>query len=282
MKLYGYSAYRIFKGALSLFMHLFLRLRYSQTAPIPPGAKVYAINHPTVWDAFPFLIYGKAGFIHVMVEDQIWSYILPRIIFTIANQVKLNTLYGDPEQSVADALQVLGEWGDRGVLVSIEGGVNAHREKRRARKITIRLAMEAGVPIVPVGVWIPRRNIIEKGFRYNYQGKKYVDVSYVPRFRSVYSLVTGKPIYLDKLAGRVPTKEEYQQVADKALAEVYRLSEVARERALAPHPQKFYAKAAEHQTNPNGTDHQTGLLGTAKRFVAKLTGKQNEGLGPVG
>jgi 1-acyl-sn-glycerol-3-phosphate acyltransferase len=263
MKLYGYSAYRFFGIALTLYMRFFLRLRYGQTAPIPPGSKVYAINHPTVWDAFPFLIYKKAGFVHVMVEDQIWSYVLPRIIFTLGNQIKLNTLYGDAEQSVSDALQVLGEWGDRGVLVSIEGGVNAKREKRRARKITIRLAIEAGVPIVPVGVWIAPRNIKEKGFRYNYRGQKYVDVSYVPKFRSTYSVVTGKPLYFNKFAGRIPTKEEYQAMADETLAEVYRLSDVAREQARSSRRRKAQAAPAEARK-------------------ANFSRNPKEGLGPIG
>jgi 1-acyl-sn-glycerol-3-phosphate acyltransferase len=233
MKIYGNAAYRLLKFVLSSFLNTWLRMRFVELEPIRHGPKVFTINHPTVWDAFPLLAFRRRQFVHVMVEDQIWSFVVPRMIFTYSNQIRLNTLHGDPEESFRDALQALTLHGDNGVLVSIEGGLTHHGERKRARKLASRLAVEARVPIIPIGVWIDPADIRERRFHYNNHGKKYVDVSYVPKFRARYTIVIGHPIYLDEWLDRDLSRDDFQAIADRAMKDVYACSAIARKVASA-------------------------------------------------
>jgi 1-acyl-sn-glycerol-3-phosphate acyltransferase len=228
MKIYGNAHYRLFKFVLSTFLNFWLRMRFIELEPIPSGPKVFTINHPTVWDAFPMLAYRKRQFVHVMVEDQIWSFVVPRMIFSHTNQVKLNSLRGDPEESYRDALQALKLRGNHGVLASIEGGLTHYGEHKRARKIVSRLAVEARAPIVPIGVWIEPRDIKARRFHYNYGGKKYIDISYIPKFRARYTVVVGHPINLESYLDRDISRDELQSIADRAMSEVYACAEMAR------------------------------------------------------
>ncbi len=231
MKIYDPAYYRILKMGLWSYLNFYMKLDYSKEEALPRGPKVLVVNHPTVWDAFPILTWREKGFVHVTVEDQIWSYTLPRLAFSLSNQIKLFVEPGKGRSAINDALRLLAMPGDHSILFSIEGGqtLPEKRDEARARRGAILLAMEAGCPIVPIGVHLPRRNILRKEFSYRYRGKTYIDVSWVPRFRTPYSVRIGKARRpLDEL-GRGADKEAYQAYADSILADVYRLADWAGE-----------------------------------------------------
>lgn len=232
MKIYNPFYYRFLKGVLWTYLNYFLDLEFWEEEALPPGPKVMVVNHPTVFDAFPLLIHRGRGFVHVTVEDQIWSYTAPRIVFTLSNQIKLDMAPGKGRGAMNDALQLLALPNSHAVLFSIEGGqtLPERRSEVRARRGAILLAMEAGCPIIPVGVHVPARNIRRKVFNYFYKGKEYSDVSYVPRFRSAYGVLIGKAMHPQEELNRESSHEDYQAYADKVLAEVYRLADGARDR----------------------------------------------------
>ena len=232
MKTYDPAFYRILKYGLWSYLHFWLNLDYHIEEPLPKGPKVLVVNHPTVWDAFPILTWGEKGFVHVTVEDQIWSYPLPRLLFSVANQIRLDTEPGKGRSAINDALFLLRKPGDHSILFSIEGGqtLPEKRPETRARRGAILLAMEAGCPIVPIGVHVPRRNILRKEFRYRYRGRCYTDVSWVPRIRTPYSVMVGKARHPLVELGRGADKDQYQAYADEILGEVYRLADLAKAR----------------------------------------------------
>jgi hypothetical protein len=53
------------------------------------GAKGFAVNHLTVWDAFPILSFVRTDFVRMPVEEQVWFFFWPRLIFTLAKQIAL-------------------------------------------------------------------------------------------------------------------------------------------------------------------------------------------------
>lgn len=228
MKIYSKGWYDFWGVFLSAYLHLYLKLRYFIKEPLPDGPRVFAVNHPTVWDAFPLLIHKSTRFLSVMVEEQIWSYPLPRFIFSTANQIKLfNQDRKRVEESIQDALQILRM--GRSVLISPEGGRTNPDEDVRGKKGVIRLALEAQVPIIPVGVWIPQHKVKERRFNYNYKGKKYHDIAPIPCFRAPYGVVFGKPMHLEKFARGKAAMKDYQEAADILLKRIYRLSDEAKE-----------------------------------------------------
>jgi 1-acyl-sn-glycerol-3-phosphate acyltransferase len=225
MKLYPRVFAEIFRVLLSAFLHLFLDIRFGTKAGIPPGAKVFAVNHPTVWDAFPILTFVRKEVVHTLVEEQIWSFFLPRLIFRLANQV---VLYRGEESSrtIEDALFLLRR--GESILIAPEGERTAPGSDVRARRGVVRLALDGRAMIVPVGVWIDEKDIVMRPVRYRHGGREYTVDSYFPRFRARYGVLFGEPIRLDRHFGRELSREQFQMLARRVLERTYELAQEAR------------------------------------------------------
>jgi 1-acyl-sn-glycerol-3-phosphate acyltransferase len=230
MKLHSRTWQRIYKPILWTYVHFYLNLSYRFEADLPPGPKIFAVNHPTVWDAFPILIHRRIRWLSVMVEDKIWSAPVWRFVFTTGDQIKL---WRDERsaRSIEDARLVLSQ-GDRSVLIAPEGHRTTMGTRVRAKRGVVRLAVECRVPIVPIGVWLAPRSVVTQHFRYDYQGKKFVDTAEVPRFRARYAVTVGRPISFERWYHHQPSLEEAQGLADQVLDEIRRLSEESRRTIL--------------------------------------------------
>jgi len=225
MKLKSIWIYRFLKIILYIALRLFFRIRFSGEGTIPRGPKIYVVNHPTVFDLFPILALVKNDFIHVLIEEQIWSFALARFFMKISNQVCLKTGIRFQE-SMEDSLFLLKN--GHSIVMSPEGGRTHPDEKARGRKSVVRMLFEAKVPVLPVGVWLPKRNIIIKDVHYDFQGSQYVDKAHFPRFRTRYGTVFGEPIFFNEFFSRDLTADQYQKIADRILQATYELSDKAR------------------------------------------------------
>ncbi len=211
----------IFKFFLRFFLRFFLKIRHRVHCVLPDGPKVIAVNHPTVWDAFPILSFMKGATIHTLVEEQVWSFLVPRIIFRLSNQI---VLYRSEKslQTIEDAMFVLSK--GHSVLIAPQGERTAPGKRVRARRGAARLAVCGRAAVVPVGVWIDEKNIVMKEVRYRYQGRSYTVDSYFPRFRSNYGFIVGRPIYLDSYFNEDQATINYQKIATDILNRIYELS----------------------------------------------------------
>ncbi len=210
---------------LKAFIRFYLKIRHRVEEDLPPGPKVFAVNHPTVWDAFPILAFTNKTFVHTLVEEQVWSFLVPRIIFRLGNQI---VLYRDEKssQTIQDALYVL----DRGesVLIAPEGERTSPSVKARARKGVARLALAGRATVIPVGAWIAEQDIVMKEVHYTYQNRRYTVNSFFPRFRCNYGFVIGKPMHFQSFFDRELSPEEYQRISTAILNRIYELSEKAK------------------------------------------------------
>lgn len=222
MKLYPRVISRVLRVLLSAFLHLFLDIRYGTKADFPPGAKVFAVNHPTVWDAFPILSYVKKDPVHTLVEEQVWSFFVPALLFRISNQIVLYRSTEESWRTIEDALFVLSR--GHSILIAPEGERTAPGSIVRARRGVVRLALEGRARIVPVGVWIDEKDIVMKTVRYRYQGRRYTVDSYFPRFRARYGVLFGEPIVIDDFFDKRMPDEQYQEAAEHVLERIYELA----------------------------------------------------------
>ena len=232
MKLYPDIYRKILRIGLKSFLHMYLDLRYGQETLFPPGPKVFAVNHPTVWDAFPILSYVKHDRMHTLVEEQIWSFSVPKLLFTLSNQV---VLYRDQRssESIADSLFLLSE--GRSLLIAPEGERTAPTARVRAKRGVARLAIEGRAAIVPVGVWIDPANIVMKSVGYRHNDLEYSVDSYFPRFRARYGVMFGVPMFFDDEFGTEPDLDRLQEISTDVLETIYTLSERARD-LFGPNP----------------------------------------------
>ena len=225
MKVYPAFYARVFRWALRTFLRFTLDIRVHFQEPLPPGPKIFAVNHPTVWDAFPILSFVRTDFVRTLVEEQIWSFFVPRLIFTLANQI---VLYRGKKsaRSIEDALFMLAR-GDS-VLIAPEGERTPSGQRVRARRGVSRLAVAGRAKVIPVGAWIDEKDIVMRKVTYKEGGKPYTVESWFPRFRAPYGVVFGSPIDLGQYFGRELSLDEHQEVATRVLDRIYELEGEAR------------------------------------------------------
>jgi 1-acyl-sn-glycerol-3-phosphate acyltransferase len=178
-----------------------------------------------VWDVFPGIIMFKNDIIHTLIEDQIWSFPLVRLILSLTNQVKMNRGV-ESVQSLRESLY----WLKRGhsLVVAPEGERTSVSDTRQATRGTVWLAEKARVPLIPVGLWISDEDLFTKQVRYHFGNRSYTVESFFPRFRARYFLLVGEAIRLDEYYGKQLSSKRRQEIADDVLNAIYRLRDEAK------------------------------------------------------
>jgi 1-acyl-sn-glycerol-3-phosphate acyltransferase len=147
--------YNLAKGILRTYVALFMDgVRVDGEENLPPGPKIIVGNHPHVTDSFvlPFIIPEK---IHFFIQEETFSLPVIGKIMELADQIPV--VIGQGEDAIAMARERL----KMGNVVGIfpEGRMSGSREVRRAGAGAAILALETGVPLVPVGFYVqPKYN----------------------------------------------------------------------------------------------------------------------------
>ena len=213
------------RPGLAIFIRFYLKFRSRVLTKLPPGAKIFAVNHPTHFDAYPIFITLRE-FIHCTIDERIWTLPTLGFIFKHTDQIKVYR-FDDAGRTYRSILDKLKEGFP--ILIAPEGEKERTKdwpeENRRAKKGVIRLALDAQVPIVPSAVWIDKDEVsIEEFYFPEYDSRSY---NYKPKFRAKYGYVIGEPIYLDDYFDHEVTAEEMQDLATRVMNEIYKLEQIA-------------------------------------------------------
>lgn len=156
--------YNVAKGIVRTYMAFFMDgVRVDGEENLPPGPKIIVGNHPHATDSFvlPFIIPEK---IHFFIQEETFSLPIIGKILDLADQIPV--VIGQGEEAIAMAREKL----KMGNVVGIfpEGRMSGSREVRRAGAGAAILALETGVPLVPIGFYVQPKFIKEiKGRFYN-------------------------------------------------------------------------------------------------------------------
>jgi len=117
---------------------------------LPPGPKIIIANHPHASDAFvlPFIVPEK---VHFLIQDD--TFHLPVIgrLLILADQIPVVIGRGHEALEIARQKLTLGH----AVAIFPEGRMSGSKDVRRAGAGAAMLAVEAGVPLVPIGFYVP-------------------------------------------------------------------------------------------------------------------------------
>ncbi len=214
--------YKIGNLTLRILFFFYLNFKYKFKAKIPKGPKIYAVNHPTEYDAFPALIVAP-DFVHTMINEEIWTLLIPNIIFSLTRQIKI-IRGADSHKTITECLKILDK--KEAVLIAPEGKKIAEQGKARAKKGVIRLALGKKVPIIPMAVWLDDEDIIIR--KIYYKKLKKTDYVHSPKFRANYGCVIGEPIYLNEYYEKELSMDDYQELANMVMEKIYDLSTEAK------------------------------------------------------
>jgi 1-acyl-sn-glycerol-3-phosphate acyltransferase len=145
--------YSCAKSIVRVYLTLFVdKIHVSGGSLLPGGPKIIVANHTNVSDAFvlPFLTKEK---IHFLIQAE--TFTLPVIgrLLTLADQIPVYLGQGRDALEVARQKLSLGH----SVAIFPEGRLNDGRSFHRAGAGAALLALESGVPIVPVGFFVPEK-----------------------------------------------------------------------------------------------------------------------------
>lgn len=184
-----YIAYWNGVAVLNHFTKRRLELDVQWSAPIPSGAKIFACNHPTTTDPF-YLLSVLPEKTRMMVNADIFKKPVLGGLMRRAGHIPVNQKAG---RGALDAgIQSL-QAGDsvgifpEGRLSDIEYGIDVDPLKTGA----VRMALSAGVPIIPVGIYMPINTI---NFKNVVVGGKRVEARLCLGGR--YGITFGHPIWL--------------------------------------------------------------------------------------
>ena len=145
------------KGIVRTYMALFMDgVQVDGKENLPAGPKIIVGNHPHVTDAFvlPFIIPEK---IHFFIQEETFTLPIIGKLLELADQIPV--VVGQGQEAIAMAREKL----NMGHAVGIfpEGRMTGSREVRRAGAGAALLAMETGVPLVPVGFYVEPKFVKE-------------------------------------------------------------------------------------------------------------------------
>lgn len=132
-----------------------LRLRVVFQAPLPVDPKIFVTNHPTTSDPFILTAIIKEP-ASIFIRDYLFKAPVFGKYLELAGHIPV--IPGEGKSAMEKALTLLKK--GISIVVFIEGGTSPigggyHPPKTGA----IRLALDSGCPIVPVGIRVARKNI---------------------------------------------------------------------------------------------------------------------------
>ena len=182
------TAYRIGLPVIDLLAGLFLDMDIEFHSPLPEGAKILAPNHPSTSDPGLILTLTSEP-ISILIEDTLFK--VPHFGRYLANSGHIEVAAGKGRQAVDRAIDKLSQGGVIGVfpegsISPLDGGFH------RPRTGAVRIALESGAPIVPVGIALDRDRI--KLVKTNVEGEEEVGTWYL---RGPYAITVGDPLTFD-------------------------------------------------------------------------------------
>jgi 1-acyl-sn-glycerol-3-phosphate acyltransferase len=211
---------RLLGNILRPFVRLLYKIELSGTENLPKsGGYVLAANHVTTLDALAvaYMMYFKLHRApHFLAKEGLFRTPIVGPVLLACGQIPVfrsgrnNT---DPMQAAYDVLRA-------GHCIGIFPEGTLTREPNqwpmRARTGAIRLSLETGVPIIPVGQW----------------GTEVVMDTYSSKIRPKpwhkVHIVIGKPIDLSKYMGKKNSTEDLVAISDEVMVEITKLVEVIR------------------------------------------------------
>ena len=134
-----------------------LRIQYDIEGldQLPSGPKIFAANHPTASDTMllppvfgePVIGLAEAG----QFQNPIIGWIL-----TCSGHIPVD--HTNPHRAFEQSLSRLSE--GKNILIFPEGTLNPDYEPMRARIGAVRLSLKTGIPVIPIGIYVNRKDTL--------------------------------------------------------------------------------------------------------------------------
>jgi 1-acyl-sn-glycerol-3-phosphate acyltransferase len=206
--------YTVGRLLIALYARLFLELDILWQAPLPPGPKLIVANHPSFTDPFAISLLSSHPMAILITSV---AFLVPIFGYFLKRMRHIPVIEGEGRPAFDEALQRL-KSGDT-VALFIEGKISPRDGGFcPPRTGAVRLALSAGVPIIPVGIQIMQERL--RTIEAKIKGETYPEQWYL---RGPFRMIVGEPIHLE---GDV---EDHPHVKAESHRVMQRITELVRE-----------------------------------------------------
>ncbi len=221
--MYANFLYKLSVRVIRLYARIMLRLDVRLTSELPFGPKLFIANHPSATDPFllPLLSSKHLG---VLISGNAFAMPLFGDYLHYCGQICVSP--GQGKEALDEAKQRLQSGHSVGIfpegLVSPRSG-GCHPPRTGAA----RLAISTGVPVIPVGIYLPRERSVY--ISSNLSGKHTAAYWYL---HGPYGMTIGEPM---RFSGDVEDQNLVQSVTMKMMEKIHELAEESERRVrIAP------------------------------------------------
>ncbi len=210
--------FRLGLPAIDLYENLMFDIDIRRHKPLPPGPKILVSNHPSTTDPFLILEITPEP-VHILIEERLFQVPVFGSYLHLAGHIPV--IPGNGRTAYHTALRKLREKKSvalypEGAISPLEGGFH------KPRTGAARLALEAGVPVVPIGVALDRSRL--RLIETRVKGKMALGTWY---FRGPYALTVGSPLVFH---GNVEDHNLVETVAAQIMHSILRLEKESADR----------------------------------------------------
>jgi len=213
--------YRLTRHTIRAYAQLLFRLRIHWRAPLPPGRKLIAANHPSCTDPFVIPLLTKLE-IRILITGKAFKVPLFNDLLRRCGQIPV--VPGSGRDALDQARECLEA--DGTVAIFPEGHISPQEGGHLpARPGAVRLAMLTGTPVIPVGIHYPREKSIR--IKSRIAGGEESDGYWY--LAGPYQVTVGEPMYFSG------DPDDHQQVEEASLLLMEEIAHLAEESRLRMH-----------------------------------------------
>lgn len=212
--------YLVSRFVITAYTRVMLKMNVRWHEDLPKGPFLIAANHPSTTDAI-FVHALSSELMSVMIHTKIFT--IPVLGAYMRRMKQIPVIPGKGEQVIEEAAKRLKDGNP--VVIFPEGHVTGHDAPRRVRLGVARLAMQSGVPVIPMGIYFPEKGC--KRVSAMIDGKPDLITWYL---RGPYAVTIGKPL---RFHGDVNDFDATKSVAEKIMDQIRLLTQESRRRVIA-------------------------------------------------
>jgi 1-acyl-sn-glycerol-3-phosphate acyltransferase len=213
-----YKAGRIIIGS---YARLLLKMDVHWHASLPQGPVLFAANHPSTTDPIFIHLITKQP-MSVMIHSKIFSIPVLGAYMRKMQQIEVIGGKGQSEQILKQAVRILAS--GRSVVIFPEGAISPANGFAPVRSGVARLALQSGVPVVPIGIHLRDENC--KRVPTTLDGEPDIITWYL---RGPYSITVGKPLHFQ---GDADDRPLVKIIAETVMEHIRALSRESKQRMM--------------------------------------------------
>jgi 1-acyl-sn-glycerol-3-phosphate acyltransferase len=218
--MFSKTLYKAGELLIKSYARLMLKMDIRRQVELPAGPVLFAANHPSTTDPI-FLHLISATPLSVMIASKVFS--IPVLGAYMRRMQQIEVIPGQGEQSLEQARQALAA--GRSVVIFPEGLISPAGGFHAPRSGVARLALQAGVPVVPLGIYLSEQNC--KRIPTTLEGEPDLITWYL---RGPYAVTLGKPLWF---TGNAEDRSLVKTIAETVMGQIRALVQESQKRVRA-------------------------------------------------